>query len=545
MKGKVKWGDTLELSGGFQFFKGYKEWTEDVLSRCQHKLKSAKIYDPVYASLFTYDYNSEVMKAFFEACCPCLSRTRRLRCKGCSVFSPFRRYLFHAYHLLRKRSKDPSSNVSVESWIQFWSKKQKKYTQPPPRKEKKSVRPKSTHNPSGNIEAHAKWINIEEAVFSSISVDVELRSETYLAAHLACWLCTFVLPTDDVGMIRPSTFKMASIMASGEEVSLAVPVLASIFNGINRISRSLRPHKENSLFPIHFVYCWLALYFKTHCQVLQGVAVDGPKMISYSGEGSARYYTPADARKRIHKGDLMSWTCTTIPRSESSLYVDDGTTKGSERNYFIAIRSSYLSLRRGNRFVIEPYSPHRFSRQFGYYQDVPGVLDEDVREASLIDGLRYWRLCVLLESMSKVMFSIVPQNPRKFHTDDYKIWWTKAYGTYLENKAASLMNLELSKIPLEDKEDEARGSLDNLSRENVLQTKNPPRDIKKKNVLPPSDESDNSHIERHWKRPKRDPQSSKPQDLHIDNNVDSHSRTNDTFAEKVALHTFPFFFFFF
>ncbi|KAL7099006.1 hypothetical protein ACP275_09G054700 [Erythranthe tilingii] len=154
VKGKVKWGDTLKLSGGFQFFKGYCEWTEDVLSRCHHKLKSTKIYDFVYASLLTYDYNSEVMKAFFEAWCPTTNTLLTSRgemsislwdlhslsglpltgilydevvpasqelvgsdAKGVRYSHRSCRYLFHAYHLLRKRSKDPSSHVSVESWI--------------------------------------------------------------------------------------------------------------------------------------------------------------------------------------------------------------------------------------------------------------------------------------------------------------------------------------------------------------------------------------------------------------------------------------------
>ncbi|PIN21566.1 hypothetical protein CDL12_05730 [Handroanthus impetiginosus] len=54
----------------FQYIKGYWEWTEDVLSLCRHKLDAAQIYDFVYASLFTYGRNFEVMKVFFEAWCP-------------------------------------------------------------------------------------------------------------------------------------------------------------------------------------------------------------------------------------------------------------------------------------------------------------------------------------------------------------------------------------------------------------------------------------------------------------------------------------------
>ncbi|MCD7446313.1 hypothetical protein HAX54_000123, partial [Datura stramonium] len=40
---------------------------EDTLSRSQEALIAADIYDAVYASLFTYDRNSDVLQAFCEA----------------------------------------------------------------------------------------------------------------------------------------------------------------------------------------------------------------------------------------------------------------------------------------------------------------------------------------------------------------------------------------------------------------------------------------------------------------------------------------------
>ncbi|KAK4406217.1 hypothetical protein Sango_0628200 [Sesamum angolense] len=82
-------------------------------------------------------------------------------------------------------------------------------------------------------------------------------------------------------------------------------------------------------------------------------------------------------------------------------FVDDGHAEELDHSYFVAIRSSYLTLRQGGRFIIEPYSPHRFGRQFGYYQDVPGTLKYDTRVASLEEGLYYWCLCVLSKSSSK------------------------------------------------------------------------------------------------------------------------------------------------
>ncbi|KAL0462252.1 UNVERIFIED_CONTAM: hypothetical protein Slati_0112800 [Sesamum latifolium] len=97
--------------------------------------------------------------------------------------------------------------------------------------EKKTVLPKSTHNPLGDITTHKRWSIAEETLFEKLCIEGNLKEEVYLAAYLACWLCTFVLPSKDVNSIRPSTFKMASMMENGRRVSLAIPVLASIYEG--------------------------------------------------------------------------------------------------------------------------------------------------------------------------------------------------------------------------------------------------------------------------------------------------------------------------
>ncbi|KAL0449389.1 UNVERIFIED_CONTAM: hypothetical protein Slati_1495300 [Sesamum latifolium] len=161
-------------------------------------------------------------------------------------------------------------------------------------------------------------------------------------------------PRKDVNSIRPSTFKMASMMANGRRVSLAIPVLASIYEEL-------------------------------------------------------------------------------------------------DHDYFIAIHSSYLTLRQGDKFIIEPYSPHRFGRQFGYFQDVPGTLKYDTRAASLEEGLRYWRLCVLSKSSSKAWLPGLPTNTKKFCSEAYKAWWAKVHGTFLDDNIACLINPKPTKITIKPK----------------------------------------------------------------------------------------------
>ncbi|KAL0293045.1 UNVERIFIED_CONTAM: hypothetical protein Sangu_2524800 [Sesamum angustifolium] len=439
IEGDAKWDGDLRFTGEFRYTKGYWEWTEDVLSRCGDRLRHLKIYDAVYASLFTYDHNSDIVKAFCEAWCPLTNTLHTsagemsislwdlhelvgLPMTGCLYdevvpsaleltgvdekrerFIPRScKYLLYAYHLLQSADDERCSHVSIDKWVKFWSKKTTKYHPPPPRKEKKTVRPKSTHNPLGDIATHERWSTAEDALFAKLCIERSLKEEVYLAAYLACWLCLFVLPDNDVNSIRPSTFKMVSLMANGRRVNLAIPVLASIYEGLNTIATSPKPAGTSHSFPIHFVYAWLACYFKTHYSVWQELR--GPKMTRFSGEGGAKYYEPREARKRIHKAEFVSWACNMLVKAEPFKFVDDGRAEELDHSYFVAIRSSYLTLHRGGRFIVEPYSPHRFGRQFGYYQDVPGTLKYDTRAASLEEGLRYWRLCVLSKSSSKAWF---------------------------------------------------------------------------------------------------------------------------------------------
>ncbi|MCD7459579.1 hypothetical protein HAX54_041348 [Datura stramonium] len=67
-------------------------------------------------------------------------------------------------------------------------------------------------------------------------------------------------------------------------------------------------------------------------------------------------------------------------------YIDSNDALDLELNYFMSIHFGYLSLRNGNSIIIEPYSPHRFSRQFGFYQRIPSSL----AYASSHED-RYWR----------------------------------------------------------------------------------------------------------------------------------------------------------
>ncbi|KAL0394677.1 UNVERIFIED_CONTAM: hypothetical protein Slati_4433900 [Sesamum latifolium] len=210
---------------------------------------------------------------------------------------------------------------------------------------------------------------------------------------------------------------MAS-MASGRRVSLAIPVLASIYEGLNTIATSSRPARTSPSFPVHFVYAWLASYFKTHYPIWQGLR--GPKMTKFSGEGGAKYYDPQEARKRIHKAEFVSWACNMIVKNRPFKFIDNSDAEELDHNYFIAIRSSYLTL----------------------------------RQASLEEGLRYWRLCVLSRSSSKAWLPGLPTNTKKFCSEAYKAWWAKVHGTFLDDNITCLISQSQLRLPSNAKKHE-------------------------------------------------------------------------------------------
>ncbi|KAL0367225.1 UNVERIFIED_CONTAM: hypothetical protein Sradi_3612600 [Sesamum radiatum] len=148
-----------------------------------------------------------------------------------------------------------------------------------------------------------------------------------------------------------------------------------------------------------------------------------------------------------------------IVKDKDFSFVDDGRAKDYEEAYFMAIRSNYLPLRQGNYFDVEPYSPHRFARQFGFFQEVPRILSQDVRRASFGDVICYWRLCISSKTMEKRLLRQV------------------------------------------------------------------------KSVSRPLEENESSNLDRHWKRPKRDSNISKP--MNVDCDVSSHAPSMLNFVKEL------------
>ncbi|KAH0697243.1 hypothetical protein KY290_014694 [Solanum tuberosum] len=106
------------------------------------------------------------------------------------------------------------------------------------------------------------------------------------------------------------------------------------------------------------------------------------------------------------------------------LHIDDsGKLSTSWSDFLIGIRSSFVTLRLDDELIVEPYSPHRFSRQFGYCQDVPSALIEHHYDGSLLALVQLWDSCVYLGSSLKIIIPMRPSKKRSLMIREYSDWW--------------------------------------------------------------------------------------------------------------------------
>nr|POE85837.1 hypothetical protein CFP56_07174 [Quercus suber] len=169
-------------------------------------------------------------------------------------------------------------------------------------------------------------------------------------------------------------------------------------------------------------------------------------MVRFSGAGGARYYDEYEARRLI-QGNRMLWGANLLVKNANETFEDSGNLSRTSLVYFISIQSSYLSMRQNDHFIIEPYSPCRFSRQFGLCQSIVGGIKKDIRHASLDEFLELWRSCTKSKTMSQAFFPAPPSNLKHHTTQSYGRWWNSMHGTYLEDGIASLISSTRPPLP--------------------------------------------------------------------------------------------------
>ncbi|KAL2922068.1 hypothetical protein RDABS01_013559 [Bienertia sinuspersici] len=203
--------------------------------------------------------------------------------------------------LQRIGSTSGKSHATFEEWCRFWFRGLEQYST--------INTPKAVKNFS-EFGDPTSWSNVHE-VFVVLDVPEKHRKQTYFTAFLSRWLYAFVLPVKNLGCIGPSVFNLASLLASEQRVSLAIPVLASIYRGLNDLSNSSAPAQRREHFPDHYVYAWIAQYFRSYRMAIHNFV--GAAMVAFHGPNAIRTLTSVDAKASIRSGKELNWSSFLIP----------------------------------------------------------------------------------------------------------------------------------------------------------------------------------------------------------------------------------------
>lgn len=129
----------------------------------------------------------------------------------------------------------------------------------------------------------------------------------------------------------------------------------------------------------------------------------------------------------VNQSDLPN-SC--MSKDKQLIVVDDGNLSTYWSDYFINLRSSFLIFRCDNEHVIETYSPCRFSRQFGFCQDIPGNLKKELHTGTLKEVIQLWFSCTRLGTGSKVVIPARFSKESPLVTKEYDDWWSRRFWNF-------------------------------------------------------------------------------------------------------------------
>nr|XP_027122172.1 uncharacterized protein LOC113739127 [Coffea arabica] len=378
---KVTWKTPSLFFGEACFTSHYWEWVENMLGRYKDILTRAGIFEAVYASRYSYDRCENILRAFFKYWCPSTN----------TLHTPVGELSITLWDLYRL------GGLSIDG--AFFD----------------EVVP-SAREPYDL--ADTKDFNVP---FDTLDIPGYLRKETYIAAFIACWICKFLLPSKKVDRIRPSVFKVACLMATGKRFCLAIPVLASIYHGLREIVYAPNLGECGVAFPIHYVYAWIGQYFDVYHENNQVSSHHG-RMTRFSGEKMTIFYGQLEAEEIFKEVNPLMLPKLCWTENEEKALIDDGSLSSRLTSYFISQRSRHLTLRKDNTFIIEKYNPCRFSRQFGFCQDIPNNLKEITHTYTLGEAIQLWDSSVRTQTRPRMTIPVHRKHP--LITKDYDAWWS-------------------------------------------------------------------------------------------------------------------------
>ncbi|KAL0293297.1 UNVERIFIED_CONTAM: hypothetical protein Sradi_6945500 [Sesamum radiatum] len=144
-------------------------------------------------------------------------------------------------------------------------------------------------------------------------------------------------------------------------------------------------------------------------------------MVKYAGQNMARHFEHTEARDLFHRINPLRLLNIHFHHQGPSLVADDAKISNTFQDLFVALRSSYLTLRIGGDSIVEAYSPHHFSCQFDFCQDVPWRLKKEILTCSLKELGRLWQSFTLSGTSSKLLIpGTVSSSP--LVTKEYADW---------------------------------------------------------------------------------------------------------------------------
>jgi Plant mobile domain len=417
--GEASGWDDVSLASPLRYHDFQVEWTRYILMQERDILDSTGTYDAIFLSMFSYHLDTSWLWAFCERwnystntlfvedreLTPTLWELYQLT--GLPIFGRFYdeymisdddlrdstqlssslRSIYEIYHQLR--GSHPS--VPFSYWISYFVDR----LHPP------SVGLASPRDPFGTGRLTVRPDGDIPAQDSICSHAID--RETYLTAFLSWWICYFILPSSTASIIRPSVFVMASMIARGERVSLAVPVLANIYRSLRGLTSSRRPSHCRELIPWHLISGWLHMHWSGLYRPTLDLSLRrGLPLLSDIVGVQPAAMTAMDARFHFYRSrEHLRFAHSRLATHHTVRSTDRAVTDGrvllqgvpsirhrpDDLDYLISIRQGFLPLRIGSYAFIEPYSPHRCSHQFGLDQDVPEPLIRPGTMAANLEGV--------------------------------------------------------------------------------------------------------------------------------------------------------------
>ncbi|TYK00336.1 hypothetical protein E5676_scaffold1923G00140 [Cucumis melo var. makuwa] len=203
IEGQTRWGIVTKVPGEFCFTDCYWEWLELVVGRNTRLLYSTRLYGTVTASLYTYDCNSDVVRAFCEAWCPSTN----------------------TLHIM-------AGELSISLW-DLWS-----FGGLPIKGDFYEERIPSFKELTSTSRDKTKCLPttcqyLFQAYYSIVSM-ISQQSESKRGRRAPNLLKTLMVRRSKLkgSFRRLGVFRAASLMAVGTIYSLVVPVLANIYHGL-------------------------------------------------------------------------------------------------------------------------------------------------------------------------------------------------------------------------------------------------------------------------------------------------------------------------